>query len=198
MINNAARDTCARSGLFSLISECESRIARSIHLEIDLRFTVIVVIIVDASLLFSSAFFPRNFYPQLAMFAHERATSHDNDILLCSPRLAILPAECQSRPHHPLVRRATREREREREAYENVTPSSLSSPCRYSDVVSHFSSSLCLATRVYFQAQPHRAGDATRKREDDRRERSLSLACAGRSNRWNALTCGLPRCVNHS
>jgi len=76
---------------------------------------VIVVIIVDASLLFSSAFFPRNFYPQLAMFAHERATSHDNDILLCSPRLAILPAECQSRPHHPLVRRATRERERERE-----------------------------------------------------------------------------------
>jgi len=113
-----------------------------------------------------------------------------------------LPFYPQNVSRDPITRSSAapreREREREREAYENVTPSSLSSPCRYSDVVSHFSSSLCLATRVYFQAQPHRAGDATRKREDDRRERSLSLACAGRSNRWNALTCGLPRCVNHS
>lgn len=79
---------------------------------------------------------------------NERVTSRDNDILLYSPArcLAISPTKC-----HPRLRRAV-----QREAYENVIPSSQSLPTAPSQPMSfrifraHYASAW-----VYFQARLH-------------------------------------------
>lgn len=109
---------------------------------------------------------------------NERVTSRDNDILLYSPArcLAISPTKC-----HPRLRRAI-----QREAYENVIPSSQS-PYRAipANVVSHFSSSLrfslglfsgavAYVSRRYAAGMMHLASER-RQKINDRRVSDICL-----------------------
>lgn len=141
--------------------------------------------------------FSLSFLPFVSPFSvespNERVTSRDNDILLYSPArcLAISPTKC-----HPRLRRAV-----QREAYENVIPSSQS-PYRAipANVVSHFSSSLrfslglfsgavAYVSRRYAAGMMHLASQKRQKINGGK----VSDICL----RWikqpidRALTCGL-------